>query len=194
MTDSLPGGTRSAALRFLLERHSVGPKHMAEPGPTDEELLLVARAALRAPDHEKLIPFRFVVARGDGLQRLASLFEDYGRRRGKTGEELAAERQRATQAPVVIAVVVCIDDSVPDVPAHEQWACAGGAVANAMNALHLLGYGAKMLSGERATDRVMREAFCRPGESILGWIATGTAKAPGKARGPDDPARILGRF
>jgi nitroreductase len=185
---------RREALRLLLGRHSISPKHLGEPGPTDEELRTVALAALRAPDHKKLVPFRFVVARDGGLQKLADLFADYGRRRGKSGEELDAERTRALQAPVVIAVVARIDAQNPVVPAHEQWACVGGAISNALLALHMLGYGAKMLSGVRAADPLIAAAYCREGEILAGWISSGTARVEAKPRADFDPNRLLDVF
>jgi len=185
---------RSDALRLLLTRFSVSPKHLGEPGPSDEELSVVALAALRGPDHDKLIPFRFVLIRGDGLERLAELFVDYGRRRGKTGEALAAERERAIQAPVVMAVIGRIDETNAEVPAREQWAAVGGAVSNALTALHFLGYAGKMLSGIRAADSAIGQAFCRTGETLLGWISIGTPKTPAKPRGEIDPALILSSF
>ncbi len=190
MSDS----ARSDALQLLLTRFSVSPKHLGEPGPSDEELSLIALAALRAPDHNKLVPFRFVVIRGDGLKRLAELFFDYGRRRGKSGEALAAERERAVQAPVVIAVIARITEGIADVPPQEQWATVGGAVSNALTALHVLGYAGKMLSGIRAADPVIAQAFCRDGETLLGWISIGTPKGPAKPRGEIDPALILSSF
>lgn len=185
---------RRDALRLLLTRFSVSPKHLGEPGPSDDELSVVALAALRGPDHDKLVPFRFVVIRGDGLERLAELFADYGRRRGKTGELLAAERGRAVQAPVVMAVIARIDAANADVPAHEQWVAVGGAIGNALTALHLLGYAGKMLSGLRAADPVIGKAFCREGETLLGWISIGTPRGPAKPRGEIDPGLILGDF
>ena len=184
---------REAALAFLLHRHSTGPKHLREPGPSDAELLRVAQAALRAPDHGKKIPFRFAVIRGDAKTRLGDLFEDYGRRRGKPADEVAAERDRAERPPVVIAVVARIDDD-PEVPPHEQWMAVGGAVANAMNALQLMGYAGKVLSGARASDPAIAAAFCGPGETLVGWIAAGTATTPPKGRDPDVPAAIVRRW
>ena len=185
---------RSQALRLILTRFSVSPKHLGEPGPSDEELSMVALAALRGPDHNKLIPFRFVVARGEGLERLAKLFVDYGRRRGKTGQALNAERDRAIQAPVVVAVFARIEDGDPEVPPHEQWASVGGAIGNALMALHIMGYAGKMLSGVRAADAVIGNAYCKEGETLLGWISIGTPKGPAKARGEIDPATILSSF
>jgi len=183
-----------AALKLLLTRYSVSAKHLREPGPTDESIWAMAMAALRAPDHEKRIPFRFVVARGEGLERLAALFVDYGRRHGKAAEDLEREREKALQAPVVIAVIARIDPEDDVVPAHEQWTTVGGAIANAVNALHFMGFGAKMVAGARARDPAIVAAHCRPGETLVGWIAAGTMDGPPKARGEIDPGGILAPF
>ncbi len=181
-----------AALQLLLERYSVSAKHLGPPGPTDDDLWRLGLAALRAPDHEKLRPFRFAILRGPALERLADLFEDYGRRKGKTGEALALERQRATQAPVVIAVIARIDPHHPEVPPHEQWTCVGGAISNALTALHFMGYAGKMVAGARAADPPIIAASCGPGETLVGWISAGTPTSPPKPRGEVDPGCILG--
>jgi len=187
-----PGGR--AALRRLLTRYSVSAKHLKEPGPTDEELWQVAMAALRAPDHEKRIPFRFLVVRGEGLARLADLYVDYGRRHGKGGADLEREREKAIQSPVVIAVIARINPHDDIVPPLEQWMAVGGAIANAVNALHFMGYGAKMVAGARARDPAIVAAHCREGEELVGWIATGTMDGPPKARGEIDAGAVLGKF
>jgi nitroreductase len=181
------------ALAQVLSRHSVGPKHLAAPGPTVAELRTAFAAALRAPDHGKLIPFRFVVIEGAALQRLADLFVDYGVRRGKSAEELDRERMRATQAPLVIAVVARLQPE-HEVPQHEQWIAVGGAIANFMNALHFLGYGAKMLSGVRASDPDITKAFCNSGERLVGWISVGTPKSTPTPRGLDPVDSVSGAF
>jgi nitroreductase len=184
---------RAAALDLLAARHSVGPRHLAAPGPADEQLRRAFAAALRAPDHGKLIPFRFVIVRDAGLERLAELFIDYGRRHGKDAPALALERTRAVQAPVVIAVVARIDP-MHEVPVHEQWIAVGGALANLLNALHLMGFGAKMLSGLRAADPLIGKAFCRDGEQLVGWISTGTPTSAPQARGADPAEAIASTF
>ncbi|HEX4883361.1 MAG TPA: nitroreductase family protein [Casimicrobiaceae bacterium] len=184
---------RAAALAFLLHRHSTGPKHLREPGPTDAEIVRLAQAALRAPDHGKKIPFRFAVVRGPAKAQLGDLFEAYGRRRGKPDEDVAAERDRAERPPVLIAVVARIAPDA-EIPACEQWMAVGGAVANAMNALQLMGYAGKMLSGARAADPAIAAAFCEPGETLVGWIAAGTASSPPTPREEDAPAAIVRRW
>jgi nitroreductase len=184
---------RAAALDLLRSRHSVGPKHLAAPGPTDEQLRAAFAAALRAPDHGKLIPYRFVVVREAGLERLAELFVDYGRRHGKDAAALELERARAVQAPVVIAVVARIDP-LHEVPVHEQWIAVGGALANLLNALHFMGFGAKMLSGRRAADAQIGAVFCSAGEQLVGWVSAGTPTSAPKARGADRPDGIASSF
>jgi nitroreductase len=179
-----------ATLDLLTSRHSVGPKHLGLPAPDDAQLRRAVAAALRAPDHGKLIPFRFVVVRNDGLDRLAELFVDYGRRVGKTDQELLEERTRAVQAPVVIAVVAHID-TTHEVPANEQWIAVGGALTNVLNALHFMGFGAKMLSGRRTQDPQIAAAFCRPGEQLVGWISAGSPKTAPHRRHGDDVERLI---
>lgn len=182
------------ALRALLARHSIGPKHLREPGPTAEELWLAALAALRAPDHEKLMPFRFVVIEREHRTLLAELYADLARREGRSAEEIATERDRAMRAPTLIAVLVRIDEAHAIVPPHEQWLAAGGALAHFVTALHLLGYGAKVLSGRKVQDPAIAAAFCGPGERLAAWIAAGT---PARASHPwhnDTPDAVLARW
>jgi nitroreductase len=166
---------------------------LSTPGPTDDELETVFAAALRAQDHGKLVPVRFVVIRNDGLARLADLFVDYGKRCGKSDDDLALERSRAMQAPAVLAVVARIHGT-GSIPAHERWMAVGGAVANVLSALHVMWFGAKMLSGLRAADPIIARAFCRNDEVLAGWISEGTPKARPHARGMEAIDAIVSIF
>ncbi len=172
------------ALQALLSRYSVGPKHLVEPGPSPADLSLMVEAALRAPDHAELLPFRFKFVRGEARAQMAALFAAAGRAAGKDAAGAALDAERAQRAPVTVAVLARIDLGHPLVPAHEQWACVGGALTNFLNAAHLLGYGGKMLSGAKVRDAGIMAAFCGPGETLLGWIALGTPlrRAAGPSR------------
>jgi nitroreductase len=171
------------ALDALLSRYSLGIKHLQAPGPGAEQLQQMLAAALRAPDHAELVPFRFVVVQGDARQRLADLFSEHAQRKGKDAEGIAIERERALRAPMTVAVLARIDLGHPLVPAHEQWMCVGGAVANFLNAAHMLGFAGKMLSGDKARAPHIAQAFCEPGETLVGWLALGTPTRP--PQGPD---------
>jgi nitroreductase len=169
------------ALQALLGRHSLGGKHLGEPGPDDAALALMVQAALRAPDHGRLVPFCFAVVRGQARAQLALLFEQAARDAGKDEAEAAIDAERARRAPLTLAVLARIDLGHPIVPAHEQWAAVGGAIANLLNAAHLLGYAGKMLSGRKVRQPSLQAAFCRPGETLVGWIALGTPQRALKA-------------
>jgi nitroreductase len=178
-------------LERLLTRHSVGAKHLAAPGPTDEQLWLAALAALRAPDHDKLTPFRFVVIPEDTRPVLADLYAESARREGRSAEEIAVERDRAMRAPTLVALVVRIDHHHPRAPAREQWMTAGGALSNFLTALHAMGYGAKMLSGRKVEDPAIAASFCEAGETLAGWIAVGTPTRAVHPRHNDNPDAVL---
>jgi hypothetical protein len=173
---------RDPLLGLLLGRHSQGIKHLVEPGPDAHALGLMAQAALRAPDHAGLVPFRFKAVTGPARERLAELFAHAARAAGKDEASVRIDGERALRAPVTVAVVARIDLGHPIVPAHEQWAAVGGAIANFLNAAHAMGFAGKMLSGAKARSPLLVAAFCEPGETLVGWNARGTAARAPSAR------------
>lgn len=168
-------------LTAMLTRRSVSPKRLCGPGPSREELDVMVDAALRAPDHGGLLPWRLIEFPQDQRDGLARLFEDEKRRRDPvaTEDDLARAREHATHAPVVLAFVTRPERNVL-VPMHEQWLCAGAALGQLLLAAHALGYGAIMLSGERCQDEPLREALgLKVHETLAGFISIGAvAKAP----------------
>lgn len=180
-----------AALHRLLERHSIGPRWMIAPGPTPAQLRLAVRAALRAPDHGRLVPWRAVVVPDSGREALAALFACFARDSGKTDEDVAIERERAFNGPVLVAWVARVDDGIAEVPAQEQWMCAGGALTNFLNALHLMGFGAKTLSGRKCRHPALAQAFCGEGEQLVAFVCVGTPTRKPAARVVDDVDDML---
>lgn len=168
-TEHLP-----VALKALLGRHSLGPRWMVAPGPDASELQLAAQAALRGPNHGRLQPWRLVTIAPEQRPALAALFEQFARENGKSEEEVAAERERAWNGPVLVAWVVRIDEQIAKVPPHEQWICVGAAMGNFMNALHVMGYGAKILSGRKCQHPALVRAFCEADEQLVGFTCIGT--------------------
>ncbi len=179
-------------LAALLSRHSLGAKYLADPAPDDAALQRMLQVALRAPDHGALLPWRLVAVRGAARQRLAELFADAARDAGKDEAAVALDAERALRAPLTLALVARLDLGHPQVPAHEQWIAVGGALANLMNAAHLLGYAGKMLSGHKTRHPRVQAAFCGPGETLVGWITLGTPQREVRGRAREvDPAQLL---
>lgn len=178
-------------LASLLSRHSIGPRWMASPGPSTAQLRLAVAAALRAPDHGRLVPWRVSVVADRDRTALGELFAAFARDVGKTDEDVAIERERAHNGPVLVAWIVRVDESIAEVPGHEQWMCAGGALTNFLNALHMMGFGAKTLSGRKCTHAAIRAAFCAPGEVLAGFVCIGTPTRRPQARVVDDVDAVL---
>ncbi len=188
---SIKPGASDARIDLLTSRHSLGIKHLAEPGPDDAALHRMAEAALKAPDHAELAPFRLRVIRGDAREALALLFAQAARDAGKDDAGADLDAERARRAPVSVALIARIDMGHPLVPAHEQWIAVGAALANFMNAAHALGFAGKMLSGAKARHPALAQAFCGPGEMLVGWVALGTATRPPASRAAKANARDI---
>ena len=182
--DSTP---REEALRPLLSRRSVSPKRLVAPGPDLAALELLLQAALSAPDHGRLHPWRVIEFRAAERAELAGLFEAEKLRRDPlaTPVDILRARDHALTPPVLLGFVVA-PHARTKIPLREQWLAAGAALGNLLNAAHQLGYGAIMLSGERCFDAPLLAALGVVGdEQLAGFISIGTiAKAPPPAHRP----------
>jgi nitroreductase len=178
--------TREDDLATLLERRSVSPKRLRPPGPGLDEIDRMLQAALRAPDHGGLRPWRVIEFRAEQRDALADCFEREKLRRDPLASALDRRRARehALRPPALLAFVVALH-ARSKVPLREQWLACGAALGNLLNAAHGLGYGAIVLSGERCFDATLcRELGLRGDEQLAGFVSIGrVAEAPPPARG-----------
>jgi nitroreductase len=184
----------SEALDMLAIRYSVGPKFLAPPAPTVEEWQRAAELALRAPDHGGLRPFRFVIVDDEQRSALSELFAQDAIRRGHAADEVDKARARAFNGPGLAALVGHVREGVADVPVHEQWLCMGAALMNFLNALHLMGFGAKTLSGASVSGPAIRSAFCADGESLVSWVVAGRPTRAAHPKRVDCLSQVIGHW
>ncbi|WP_432726006.1 nitroreductase family protein [Variovorax sp. W6] len=181
-----------SALAPLLERRSVSPKRLRAPGPGPEHIDLILQAALRAPDHGGLHPWRVVEFRDAQRTALADRFEAEKLRRDPLASpaDLRRAREHATRPPVLLAFVV-VPRARSKVPAREQWLSAGAALGNLLNAAHQLGFGAIVLSGERCFDPVLgAELGIGPDEFLAGFVSLGSVAEAAPPRGHALPGQV----
>ena len=185
LRSELQASRTEAALAPLLERRSVSPKRLRPPAPTAEHIDAILQAALRAPDHGGLHPWRVIEFREAQRAALADRFEAEKLRRDPlaSASDRRRAREHATRPPALLAFVV-VPRARSKVPAREQWLAAGAALGNLLNAAHQLGFGAIVLSGERCFDETLaRQLGVQPGEELVGFISVGTiAEAPPQPR------------
>lgn len=161
------------AMDLLLTRHSPWP--LVEPAPDAAALDLVFAAAMRAPDHGQLRPWRFVVVRGDARAALGQVFARAARARDPydDGERF---RGKAMAAPMLVALVAHV--KVPHkVPESEQVLATGAAVMNMLNALHILGFGGFWATGANSHDERVKAALgLSASDRLLGFLYMGTPR------------------
>ena len=90
------------ALELLVGRESA--TKLSAPGPDQDALDKMFQSALRAPDHGRLRPWRFVVVPEERRERFGELMADCLRRMepGAPADALQRERDKAMRAPVIV--------------------------------------------------------------------------------------------
>lgn len=180
------------ALATLLARRSVSPKRLRHPGPGLAQLELMLQAALRAPDHGALLPWRVIEFRTEQREALGDCFEQEKRRRDPlaTADDVRRAREHATRPPMLLGFVVT-PHARSKVPVREQWLGAGAALCNLLNAAHQLGFGAIVLSGERCFDlELLKQLGVAPHESLAGFVSLGSIAEPPPAARTVLPAQL----
>ena len=195
MADKL-NDTSSGTLGLLHTRRSGSAKSMTAPGPNPDELGRILAAGMRAPDHGKLAPWRFILFEGEarhGMGRL--LVEALRENEPEASEErLAMERNRFARAPVVVAVVSRVREGIP-IPVWEQELSAGAVCQNILIAAHSMGFVANWVTEWCAYDARVRERLgLKVGERIAGFIYIGTSAVPLEERVRPDPDALVTRF
>ncbi len=175
----MQGTEMPQGLARMLARSSVAPRMLLEPGPGAAAISLAVAAALRAPDHGGLRPWRFVAIAGAAREALGELLADsLARRKPAAGtERLEAERARPLRAPLVVAVGAQLAHG-HRIPVWEQEASSAAGIMNFLNAIDAQGFGAMWVSGPALGDPAVKAALGIAAEdALLGWIYVGTPPA-----------------
>ncbi|KAA0875692.1 nitroreductase family protein [Nitrincola tapanii] len=164
------------ALELLLNR--VSCPVLEGPAPNPEQLDLIYRAALRAPDHGGLKPYRFLQIEDSGRERLGALFIEAARieNPNATQAELNKLGQNPLRAPMIIVAIASLSEH-PKVPKSEQRLTAGCAAHGLLLAAYAQGLDAIWRSGPMAFNpQVMQGLGLDAHEEIIGFIYLGQSK------------------
>lgn len=179
------------ALDALINRVSVA--RLGEPAPTPEQRELLLRAALRAPDHGQLRPWRFLSVEGEARHRLGELFARVqALHNPQAGPELLDKaRAMPLRAPLLLVAIARLQAHAK-VPESEQLLAAGCAAHGILLAAHAQGLGAIWRTGELSHDAEVRAGLgLGDDERIVGFLYLGTPL--GERRTPPvlEPAAFL---
>ena len=175
---------RRHALDLLLARRSVNA--LEDPAPSGRELELILDLGLRAPDHGRLRPWRFVLIRGDARMAFADRLVAAARRRDPAAPQALLDRYRAwpLRTPLLIGVgaVVRANHVIPE---GEQVLSAAAAAMNMLNAIHLLGYAGMWVTGANAYDPEINASLGFEAPSrLVGFLAVGTPRGTAAVERP----------
>jgi nitroreductase len=175
------------SLDVLNQRRSVPSRQLGEPGPDARQLRELLTAAIRVPDHGKLVPWRLVLIRGDARAKLGTALAEMHLRHEPDAPPSVIEkdRNRFSYAPLIVAVVARIEEDHPKIPAQEQLLSAGLVAYNLLLGAQAQGFGAQWLTGWAAYDREAGELLgLAANERVVAFVHIGTAgeSAPERTR------------
>lgn len=182
------------AVHALTTRTS--PLQLGEPAPDEAALDAMLRAAVRAPDHGRLRPWRFILISGAARQRLGDVLADALHRRDPNlpDQALSKERGKPLRAPLVIVVAAKLREH-PGVPAIEQTISAGAAAQNILVAAHALGFGAFWRTGAAAYDDSVKTALgLHREDDVVGFLYVGTPVVAAPPPSMLDPSEFAIRW
>ena len=161
-------------LQGLLNRVSI--QRLESPAPTSVQLEMMLQAALRAPDHANLKPWRSVMVAGEGLTKLGQILHQAQLERAPESDAQTLERcvKMPHRAPSILVLVASPKEhlKVPEAEQIQATAAAGSAI---LLAAHAQNIGAVWRTGWVVSHPMIREAFdIKEHEQIIAMIYMGT--------------------
>ena len=160
-------------LEAIHTRQSIG-QVKPDPVPRDVIEKLLA-AAVQAPNHYKVRPWRFAVMTGASREKLGEAMAQSTKanKPDATEDALAKDRGKPLRAPVVIAVAVGKPVLAKEKDIEDICATAA-AVQNLLLAAHAVGLAAMWRTGPSATDPAIKQFFgWEADQHLVGFVYIG---------------------
>jgi len=146
-------------LKAIQTRNSI--PRLEDPAPSSEEMFEVYKGALRAPDHARLRPWKFIEVRGASREKLANAFLETAHSLNKDLSESEIEKLK--------------------VPKVEQIISMGAAAQNILLGIHEIGYSAVWRTGQMAFNPEITKALgLEANFEVIGYLYIGTSSGKEK--------------
>lgn len=160
-------------LEAIHTRQSIG---QVKPDLVPRELIeTLLSAAVQAPNHYKVRPWRFVVMTGAGREKLGEAMAQSTKasKPDATEDDLRKDRAKPLRAPVVIAVAVD-KPGLTKAKEIENVCATAAAVQNMLLAAHTLGLAAMWRTGPSAADPAIKQFFgWESDQHLIGFVYIG---------------------
>ncbi|MDO8449722.1 MAG: nitroreductase family protein [Rhodoferax sp.] len=170
---------------LIHSRQNVLPRRLDEPGPSPQQLQEILGAAAAAPDHGRLMPWRFVIVPTARRERLAEVFGQalVDRDPNASLAQIDNAREKAHRAPFLMLAIVRLAggevraSKAPERDAHhpeateateateaevsdaERFVSFGCAIQNIVLSAHAAGFGTGLTSGQAMASPRLRALF-----------------------------------
>ena len=182
------------ALDALLNRVSV--PRLVDPAPTAEQREVMFAAAMRAPDHGQLRPWRFLTVEGQARHRMGELLAEAARFNDPLVAEAVVEKalNGPLRAPLVVVVIARLQDHFK-IPKSEQMLAAGCAAHAILLAAYAQGVGGVWRTGELAySPHVAKGLGLEDGEEVIGFLYLGTPQKEARTAPKAETAEFVSEW
>ncbi|WP_397449216.1 nitroreductase family protein [Pseudomonas sp. NA-150] len=179
------------ALDALLNRVSV--PRLIDPAPDAAQREILFSAALRAPDHGQLRPFRFLTIEGAAREQMGELLVQALKISDAQAPQPAVDKARLgpLRAPLVVVVIAKLQDHFK-VPKQEQRITAGCAAHAVIMAAYAMGVGAVWRTGDLSySAHVAKGLGLAADEEVVAFLYLGTPQNPPRVAAKLDTADFV---
>lgn len=167
-------------IELLLNRNSAAK--LDAPAPNAFELAQIQQAALRAPDHGRIRPWRFLTVQGEARHKMGDLFVEAMLQDDPNTDQATLDKTRSNplRAPLIIVAIANLQES-DKAPGWEQMLSAGCAAHGILLACEALGYAGIWRTGPLAEHtHVTKGLGLKPNEKLIGFLYIGTRASNAK--------------
>lgn len=164
----------TSPLELLLNRNSAAK--LEAPAPSVDELKQIQQAAMRAPDHGRVRPWRFLTIQGEARNKMGALFVEAMLQDDPDTDQTALDKARNNplRAPMIITVIANLQES-DKAPDWEQMLSAGCAAHGILLACEALGYAGIWRTGPLAEHAHVTDGLgLKSNEKLIGFLYIGT--------------------
>jgi len=165
------------AEQLIHGRVHISPKRLGEPGPNPSQKEHILLAANAAPDHGRMVPWRFIEIQECSRFSLGEVFYQslLDRDQNATFIQLEEAREKASRGPLLLLAIANYQDTCSDISKQEKLISLGCAIQNILLISYAMGFGSGLSSGRAIQSAGLRSLFqLHINEEPICFITIGT--------------------
>lgn len=175
------------AEQLIHGRAHISPKRLGNPGPSQTQKESILLAANAAPDHGRMVPWRFIEIQEGSRSLLGEVFRQclLDRDQEATSVQQQEALDKASRGPLLLLAVANYKDSSEDISRQEKLISLGCAIQNILLSAYAFGFGSGLSSGRALQSNRIRALFqLADDEEPICFITIGTVlkNKPGRIR------------